>query len=175
MLAQASTSKPSVRSVCVILDAFHFQLPHTLDPALLEKHSALIKGAAAGNAAAAAVAKAATNPAPAAKEPAGAGDGHQPPDQHEDKEEEEDEADADGGDIAMAEEEDGKGPEAREKQAVLQAVAVELALRRRVLPVLHSLLVLKGDAPVVRAPVALALVKLLKLLPKVRGRRHCLQ
>jgi len=42
---------------------------------------------------------------------------------------------------------------------------VQRALLHRVLPVMHKLLVQGGPSPVVRAPVALALVKLLRLLP----------
>ncbi len=56
-------------------------------------------------------------------------------------------------------------------QVVRQAELVQTALVRRVMPVLHSLLVTKtgaggtGSLPAARAPVALAIAKLVSPLP----------
>lgn len=47
--------------------------------------------------------------------------------------------------------------------AASQAAAIQTCLLRRILPALHRMLVQHKE--VVRAPVALAMVKLLKLLP----------
>lgn len=154
---QGKPSKPNIRAVCVVLDAFHFPLPHNLVRPEHAGQSLEVTRAAeavtvpavaqAGNTAAAA---AAAGQLPAAEIGADAAPG-------EGQEEEEEVGEEVEVQVAVQ-------PAVQVDPAV-QAEAVQRALLRRVLPVLHRQLVQKGEAPVARAPVALALVKLLRLLP----------
>ncbi|KAL6760906.1 armadillo-type protein [Haematococcus lacustris] len=207
---KARATKPSVRAVCMILDAFHFPLPHTLPPELLARHAAFQAESRQAGAA---------RPSPGATsqlveggpEPANlkAAPTQQPAlevspaplDARGEVSQAEAEAAVIGpeGQTAMEEDlegiepgegvEDGKeeelvlashggelgAPPIRDAgvEAVAVALAAQRALLRRVLPSLQSQLVVKhGETSVVRPPVALAIVKLLKLVPTEHEQRE---
>jgi hypothetical protein len=159
---QARPNKATIRAVCQILDGFHFTLPHQLPPEALQQQqqqqpTAVGHTAAIGH---------------TAEEVA--------PDQEEDVEVVEmdddapdQEAEQDGEDeeeLAVEVEDEGTGqqqqPDSRgTSSAARQAAAVQSALLRRVLPSLHRMLVSRaagGEVPVARAPVALAIAKLVR-------------
>lgn len=147
---QARATKPQIRAVCAVLDNFHFQLPHDIDPAEAAA-AAAYKPPTATPAAAPAAAPATA----AGKDATAAGDQKDQADQQEEEDEEEEEED---------EEADAEAAAASAAyDAMAQARDVQRALRTRVLPSLRSQLIQHSE--VVRAPVALAMVKLIKLLP----------
>ncbi|EFN57812.1 hypothetical protein CHLNCDRAFT_51116 [Chlorella variabilis] len=117
--ADDDACKAIIRSVCVIIDAFHFPLPADVEE----------EGAA--------------EPAPAAQPAAAAVDGEV------------------AGEPAAEEEEEGE-EEMAAAEAAAAAGEVYRMLSQRVVPELQRIMV---DKETVRAPVALAVVKVLKLLP----------
>ncbi len=179
-LLRIRPAKPLVRAVCGLLEAFHFELPSADDDAAAPgqapggqpgqgapgqgaaepgQGAAAAKGAAGAALGAGASGKAAAGAnKPAGGAPAAEGDAAAA---HEGGEEEEEE-----GEAQEAAPVDGAAA------ARAQAVAALVYLRGRVLPLLHGLLVdtgkRGGDAEaeaVVRAPVALALVRPLGCTP----------
>ncbi|GIL90429.1 hypothetical protein Vretifemale_18038, partial [Volvox reticuliferus] len=135
-------AKPHIRAVCAILDNFHFPLPE----AEADADNGQPGGAAAAVAAPAAVAARAQKEKKVTKD--------KDPDE------------------STEDDDDGNGGTAEDAaySAAAEAAAVQHALLVRVLPALHEQLVERKrgedeEAASVRAPVALALVKLLKLLP----------
>ena len=144
-------AKPLIRAVCAIIDNFHFPLPAS------DEEEPGGGGAAATAAGPGAAAPAAATGA--AKRP------HADGEEEDDEDEEEDEAAAAAAVAAAA------------ADAEAEARAVQRSLLVRILPALHEQLVDKGrrgeDEELnqsIRAPVALALVKLLKLLPPAAER-----
>lgn len=149
-------AKPTIRTVCCVLDAFHFPLPKDL-PA---PKDLLLQPPAAAKAAKAA--PPATSEGDGNGEPAAASDKADA--EGGDKEASSSDDEADSEDAGEEEEVDAASAAADDRaSAVAQAAVIQTALLRRILPALHRMLV--KDHEVVRAPVALALVKLLKLLP----------
>uniref|UniRef100_A0A7S3R808 U3 small nucleolar RNA-associated protein 20 domain-containing protein n=1 Tax=Dunaliella tertiolecta TaxID=3047 RepID=A0A7S3R808_DUNTE len=141
---KVKTTKANIRAVCVILDAFHFPLPHNLEAPVHAEGTAPIVTANA------------TAPAPATAA------GPSAPDNSKEREEGDEGSDEEAEDT-IAHSEANTAATAANVEA--EAAAVQRALLQRVLPIMHRLLVQGGPSPVVRAPVALALVKLLRLLP----------
>jgi len=180
-------SKPTIRAVCAVLDAFHFKLPEgqLLVAAGTAAAAAAAKGAAAGDAGAPAAAAASNGAAGAdgsgdavAAAAAGAVTAAEQEEEGEAQEEEEPApSDAEDGEEAEEQQQQQQEEEqptnrpptaaaaaAASSVAVQQAVAADMqrVLLRNVLPALHDHLVVEegGEA---RAPVAVALVKLLKV------------
>lgn len=181
--ATAHVPKAIIRSTCAIIDAFHFTIPKDklLVPmnALLERQqtqtqatataaaapqqqlAAASSGKAQAGPVATATAAAATPTAAAtATAPstdAGAADA--------DADADADMADADDSDDDAANEAAEAAAASTKGAASDEALAthIQRALLRRILPTLHEALVVNDE--IVRAPVALAMVKLLKLLP----------
>lgn len=150
---QVAPSKPAVRAVCVVLDAFHFPLPKDLvapdrtggapasNPA---PKPAPAVASAPVVAAPTAPAAPATPVTPMAVEAAGAdagvtAEGEQGEAVEVDEEMEVEEEDA-GASTAVVAEVDREA----------QAAAVQRALLKRVLPALHRMLVKKGEFPIAR-------------------------
>ncbi|PSC76593.1 small subunit processome component 20-like protein [Micractinium conductrix] len=162
--ADDDSSKALIRSVCVILDAFHFPLPTDADAEAA--HAALPAGvlqppkqqqqqaAEPMEVDGAAVPAAATGAGEAAEE--GAGEA----------------ADADA-EAAEEEEEEAmevvEGSGSRSAAAAVPTGDVYRLLSKRVVPELQRIMVEKDT---VRAPVALAVVKVLQLLPAAAMRFH---
>ncbi|GFR52618.1 hypothetical protein Agub_g15134, partial [Astrephomene gubernaculifera] len=172
-LMRARPAKPHIRAVCAVLDNFHFALPETDEEAAAAAGAAGAGGEKAGSAAAGGVQQQPRSQAVAAASATAAG--QEGGDDKSQKATGEGEAGADGGGSEDGEE--GGGGEEEEAAAVApyDAAAVQRSLLRRILPALHEQLVerKRGDdeeAASVRAPVALALVKLLKLLPPAAER-----
>ncbi|KAL4434124.1 hypothetical protein ABPG75_000565 [Micractinium tetrahymenae] len=164
--ADDDASKAVIRAVCMILDAFHFPLPDDEDAEAAAQAVAAAAGqelraaAEAGDEDAVAAAEAgvaAAKNAAAVKEAAAAGQAE------EGEEEAAEEADAEaeteeGGDAVMA---------ASGATSAVPAGEVYRMLAKRVMPELQRIMVNKDT---VRAPVALAVVKVLQLLPPVAMR-----
>ncbi|KAK9818396.1 hypothetical protein WJX72_012002 [[Myrmecia] bisecta] len=141
----ADSSKAIIRAVCAIIDAFHFTLPPKDPPA----DEAALPSAAAKPALAATAAQALPPPPTADASP-------DEPDEDQDQDQDQTDEDATGAALALT----PQGP----AMDTASAEEVQSALVRRVLPALQEQLIRDGE--VVRAPVALAMVKLLKLLPR---------
>ncbi len=187
-LMKSRPAKPLVRSVCTILDAFHFPLPK--DDAELDADAAATAAAVAVatgrgvEAAGAAAAPAAAASSKRATAPLAARDGsgglaEAAPGAEEDGSDGDNEVEDD----AAAGDDEPSAADAAAAAAAAAALALQhrdtakalalemqRALLRRVLPALHEQLVDKGDGGAARAPVALAMVKLLKLLPPAAER-----
>ncbi len=193
-LMKARPAKPLIRAVCAILDNFHFALPTEDEEAQgqqqgqqQQQQQQLAVGAGAGQAGGQAMEVDGQGAAVREKKRGrdaqeggdvvaaaeGAGEQQQQPgsgaqgaeaEQQAEEEEAEEEEEVQEEDVAVV----SYDPRA-------EAAAVQRALLKRILPALHDQLVEKkrGEdemAASVRAPVALAMVKLLKLLPPAAER-----
>lgn len=152
---QIAPSKPAVRAVCVVLDAFHFPLPkdlvapdrtggaHAADPAPKPTPAAasapVVAAPTAPAAPAAPVAPVAVEAAGADAGAAAEGEQGEAVEVDEEMEVEEEEVDAGTSTAVVA---------VVDREA--QAAAVQRALLKRVLPALHRMLVKKGEFPIAR-------------------------
>ncbi|KAG2487780.1 hypothetical protein HYH03_013624 [Edaphochlamys debaryana] len=190
-LMRKRPAKPLVRSVCAIIDSFHFPLPTEDDEFAPAPPAAAAPVAAAVAPAPAAAAGVKRSRGEAAAEGAAAAAPAAPADA----------TDAAAGTAAAAEPAANAEPEAEDAEAeeaeaealdledpslapapayvhdpAAEAAEVQRVLLKRILPALHEMLVETkrgegGEADqAVRAPVALALVKLLRLLPPAAER-----
>ncbi|PRW58885.1 small subunit processome component 20-like protein [Chlorella sorokiniana] len=159
--ADDSASKAVIRAVCSILDAFHFPLPDELDEAQLAAEAAEAAALAAREAAAEqlAAAEAADAAEKAAKKKEAGAAGAEGEEAEEAAEDEEmPDATVVGCEATVLDADEAAAP----AQQAVPAGEVYRMLAKRVVPELQRIMV---DKETVRAPVALAVVKVLQLLP----------
>ncbi|KIY92472.1 hypothetical protein MNEG_15491 [Monoraphidium neglectum] len=188
LLEARAAAKPVVRAVCAVLDGFHFPLPQE-DEGLAEEGAAAA-GAGGGDGAAANGGDQEVDGAEDEGAEEGGGEGRAEGEEgaagDEEGDEEEEQGPEEEAAVAAAADEEAPPepaaadegaaaavtPEERERRrrAALAAEA-QRVLRGKVLPALHGALV-EQQWESVRPPVAVAIVKLLKLLPAEVERRE---
>lgn len=164
LLSTRETSKPVVRAVCAVLDAFHFPLPEDAGGADAEAEAAAAAEAAAEGGEDEAGGQAGPDPS---GEVGAKGEAEEDDDEEDEEQQQQEEEPADylAGEAGEAPRPAAAASDpaalAREQRDALAAEAQRVLLKR-VLPALHGALVEK-EWESVRPPVAIAIVKLLKV------------